>query len=362
MLNKIQISNKQLIILMTGFLLGDALIINPVSGAGRDAWISIILTWLVSYILIGMYVYIAKLNPNKTLVEILIDIFGDFFGRALSLIYIWYFLHLSSLVLRSYSEYMIIANYPETPLIYMAILSSIPLAIGLKYGMEAIGRTGIIVSLIIPITLIISTMSVIDHIDITNLQPILKYGIKPVLKSSFNLLTFPFGEGIVFLMVFPLINKKENLFKSSFISVSIVGVIFLLISLRNITVLGENILERGYFSSHLIETIHPGAIFDPFISVSQLILAALQIWIFLYALLIAISQMFNFNDYKPFVFPIVIISVSLSHWIYDNAPDMFRVAKEIYPFYAIPFQFIIPIIILVISLIKQRRSKGKVSE
>ncbi|MBS4534756.1 endospore germination permease [Clostridium sp. D2Q-14] len=361
MLKNIEISNKELIILMAGFIIGDSIIVNIARAVKQDAWISIIISWVFAYVLIGMYVYIAKLNPNKTLIEILIDIFGKYIGRILSVLYLWYFLHLSSLIFRSYSEYISIVVFPETPRIFITAFSSVALVIGLKYGLETIARTSMIAFIIPPISIIIILLRSFKHMDITNIQPVLEYGMNPILKTSFGLLTFPFGEAILFLMIFTFVNKKEKILKSSFISITFVGVLLIIISLMNIMVLGPEMINRNYFNLHRTSTVVPGAIIDPFITVSQLVLAAIQIWICIYSLLIGITQLFNLNDYKPFVIPIVIISVSLSNWLYNNVAEMFRIAQEIYPYYAIPFQFIIPIIILIISLIKQKGNSKSTS-
>jgi spore germination protein KB len=48
--------------------------------------------------------------------------------------------------------------------------------------------------------------------------------------------------------------------------------------------------------------------------------------------------------------------VVLSIWIYSSAFEMFTWASKIYPYYALPYQVIIPMILLGISLL---RKKGK---
>ncbi|WP_425447974.1 GerAB/ArcD/ProY family transporter [Dethiothermospora halolimnae] len=359
MLKKEKISSTQLFILVTGYLFGDAIIISPGSGARQDAWLAFLFGWIGGYILIGMYVYIAKLNPSKTLIEISIDIFGQIIGRIIAIMYIWYFLHLSALTFRSFGEYMVVVNYVNTPRIFIGIAFAVVIAIGLKYGIEVIARTITIMSLIVPFTITLMTVMSIKHVDFSNLLPSLKNGVKPIIKSGFGVMTFPFGETIVFLMVFPNLTEKK-LFKTSFKAVTIAGIAFILIIIRNIVVLGPNILERSYFSSHVISTIIEGTIIDPFISVSLIILGGIELFILIYATLVGIAQVSNLDDYKPLILPVIIISLSLSNWIYDNLPDMFRVAKEIYPYYAIPFQIIIPLIVLVVSIIRNKKGNKKV--
>lgn len=74
---------------------------------------------------------------------------------------------------------------------------------------------------------------------------------------------------------------------------------------------------------------------------------------FLYSISMGISQLFKLDDYKPFITPISLITIAMSLWILESAFEQPRWAEEVYPFYALPFQVIIPIIILIISIIKK---------
>ncbi|MFT9495392.1 GerAB/ArcD/ProY family transporter [Anaerosolibacter sp.] len=359
MITKEKISPLQLGILIVGFNLGDAVLVSPAKGAFQDSWLSIIIAWMGSYFLVGTYVYISRLYPNMTLIEILKSAFGKIMGTFIGILYVWYFIHISALVYRSFGEYIVTVNYPETPRIFISIVLMLITVYALKSGLEVIGRTGELTFVLIPVTIALLSVLLIEFMDIKNLQPFLERGVTPVIKTSFALLTFPFGESIVFMMLFPFLNDSKKIWKTTYISLTLAGFLLFYITLRNMMILGPNMIGSVLFPGHLVASLLPGAVLDPFLSITLLTLGGFQSLVCAYAAILGITQLANLDDYKPIVFPVMIIIVSLSNWLYKDITSMIRVAKDIYPFYAIPFQMLIPAILLIVSVIKQRKSTAK---
>jgi len=159
---------------------------------------------------------------------------------------------------------------------------------------------------------------------------------------------------VLFLMIFPALNKKENLLKTIFISVTIGGLLLLSITFRDLLALGPVLINKIIFPPHTTTSLLPSFVIDPFIAANLLINGGIKIAVCLYASSLAVTQLFELDDYKAFVFPITAIAVSLSIWVFDNHSEMALWITEIYPYYTIPFHIIIPIILLVISLFKKR--------
>lgn len=354
MISNEKISPVQLSFIIMGFIFGSSAIITPAVAACQDSWLAYIFGWAGGYILIGMYAYISILNPSKTFIEILRDIFGKYIGSVIGIFYIWYFLHLAGLVFRNLGEFMVTSIYTETPLIFIIISIALVLIYSLKKGLEVIARVGQITVPIMIILVLSIFLLVMDHYEVKNLLPFLEYGFFRVLKVSFSVLTFPFGETVVLLMIFPYLNKQKDLLKVSYISLTIIGFVLLSVVMSNLMVLGADMLNRDLFPSHVTISLIPGIAVEPFISVNLLIAGCMKIVMCLYASLIGITQLLNLDDYKPFITPIVAIAVVISIWVYDSLPDMVRWAGEVYPYYVIPFQIIIPALVLVISIVKNR--------
>jgi spore germination protein KB len=134
---KARISSIQLFLLITGFLFGSTVIIDPALSAKNDAWLATLLGGLGGTILIGIYAAIALLNPSKTLVEILRDRFGKFIGDAIAILYIWYFIHIASLVFRNFGEFICTITFPETPMIVISGFFAVILVYAVNSGIES---------------------------------------------------------------------------------------------------------------------------------------------------------------------------------------------------------------------------------
>ncbi len=81
---------------------------------------------------------------------------------------------------------------------------------------------------------------------------------------------------------------------------------------------------------------------------------AIQGSIIIYAACIRVSQIFKLDNYKPLVMPISIIVIAMSLWVIDSVFEQLSWGEEVYPYYALPFQVFIPILVLIFSIIKNK--------
>lgn len=352
-----KISALQLMFLVIAFLFSDYSIVMPSRNVKQDMWLAFIIAAVIGTILITIYLYIYKLNPSKNLIQILKEHFGSIIGSIIGLFYVWYFLHLAALITRTSSEYMVVTNYPETPATFISILYVLVLAYGIRKGIEVIARAaGIFVPILI--SLVVLTMFLlISEYDVKNVLPFLEGGIMPVLKASFSTVTFPFGEAVVFLMIFPSINKDKEVFKATYSGIFLVSLVLLAIILRDIFALGSDILNIHVFPPHTSASLIPSVVLDPIVSVNLLFGGGGATILCMYAAITGIAQIFNLKEYKVLVLPISLFVISLSAWLYDSYPQLVATAAKLHPYYAMPFQIIIPIILLIISMIKNKKTQ-----
>jgi len=355
---KERISSVQLFLLLIGFLIGSTVILHPTSTVKNDAWMAIILGCAGGALLMMVYVAIALLNPSRTLVEILKDRLGKFVGTAVSILYIWYFIHLASLVFRNYGEFITTATFPETPMVVVIGLFAVILVYAINSGIEIMARLCELFVPVIPAVFLIISLSLIKVTDFTAFLPILENGIAPVLKAAVSFATFPFGETIAFLMVFPHLNKKEDLKKTVSMSLLFKLVLSLLIFFRDSSVLGADLMDRATFETHMTALLIPGLNVEPLVDINLLIGGGVKISICLYAAVKALSQVLGINDYRDLTTAVATFSVVLSIWIYENILEMFRWVDKIWHFYSLSFQVIIPLLLLFLSL-KKRKEPSK---
>ncbi len=354
-----RISNYQLFTILTCFLLGSTVIISPVTAAKHDAWLAFLISLFGGFILMMIYVSIANLHPSKTLTEILKSVFGNVVGTIISVLYIWYFIHLAALVLRNFGEYFVVVSYTETPILFIILCFAIVVVYAVKIGIEVIGRISEVFIFLLVLSVVFVFFALMSIFDVENLKPFLSEGFTPILKTAFSVLTFPFGETVVFLMIFPFVNKKKQLYKPTMLSLVIFGFIIFNMVLRNIMVLGDDMASRDIFPSHIVFRLIPGMDLDPLLDINLVIAGMIKITICIYGAVTGITELLGLRSYKAFVIPIVSFIVPLSIWVYDSLMEMIAWATDVCPIYSIPFQIIIPIIILVISLIMNKKTTHK---
>ncbi|MFA5527039.1 MAG: endospore germination permease [Peptostreptococcales bacterium] len=351
----VRISSIQLAFIIIGFTFGEAAILNPSSNARQDAWLVNVLALIGGLILVSVYTTISSLHPGKTLIDILRATFGRYAGNFVAILYLWYFIHVLSLVLRSFMEFMASTLYIRTPILFMAICLMIVALYTVKKGLEVIARVSELLVPMLIVTIIFLFLALITEYDIQNFLPFLEFGMRPVLKASVHMTTFPFGETVVFLMIFPHLNNKSQTFKISLFSILSIGIILLSVTTRDLLVLGPDMLERMTYPNYASTKMMPIIDIEAFIATNLLIGGGVKIVVLLYAISMGIAQFFKLDDYKPLVLPVSFICISLSLWIFDSLIDKILWEETVYPYYAIPFQLIIPLLILIISLMKKKK-------
>lgn len=343
--------------IMIMFILGTSLMLSGGIVAKENKWISLIIASLLSVPLVYVYSKLLIIFPGKGLYEILLLVYGKVIGKVLISLYSFYFLHLSAICLRNITEYVQVANLPDTPQ-YVTAISIILLtfySIHLGFNVTATWTEKVLpfIFLIIAITLLFG----IPQYNYKYITPIMYDGIKPVLKSAYTSLTFPFGETVVFMVFFGFLYNAKDSCKIYIKAILISGLILTLVSIRNILLLGFPNLANVYFPSHyatsLINVFGFIQRIEILISINLLLSGFIKCTICLYAACIGISSLFNLKSINIIAIVLSILVIPSSMLIYKSTMEMF-VFLDYYKYYAIPFQFGFPILTLIVALIRRK--------
>jgi len=157
--------------------------------------------------------------------------------------------------------------------------------------------------------------------------------------------------------VFSDFETSKSPYKIYFWGIIIGGIIVLLNSFVNLLVLGvrqASVLYFPYYSTisridiNFLERIEIIIAFvfvlGGFIKMSVCLLATCK----------GLSKVFGFKDYRFLVIPVACSLLNFSYYIFDSIMDFLDWSINIWPYYSFLFQVIIPIIILIISEIRQK--------
>ena len=242
------ISLTQLFVLILNFLLGSSIVIGLGKDALQDAWIAIFLMAFIGVGLMYLYYSICSLLPNKNIFEILEYCFTRRISIFFSLGYVIYFLHASSRVTRTFGEMITTAILPTTPLEVITLSIMLVTAYILYLGIEILARVSEIFTPYTLLILIILIIFLIPIVQFQQLQPILGDGIRPLLKSlAPPMLSFPFGELVVFTVILASVNKLGKGKKVSLIAVLTTGIILSISTLLVIITVGVDAFRYSNF-------------------------------------------------------------------------------------------------------------------
>lgn len=357
-MQKEQITDKEAIFLLITFVLGSTLIIGIGGEAKNDAWIAGIVGIIMASPMLFMYSRILLLYPRKDLFDILNITLGKTIGKIAAILYIWYAFHLGTMVLRNFGEFTSTVAMPETPMIVSMLCLGLTCIVAVKLGIEVLGRT---VTYFLPVLLFILVavqLLAIPQLHLNYLKPILGNGLSPILKGGFTTFSFPFAETVLFIGVFSSLKTKKSPIQVYFWGILISAVLIIMTTLRNITVLG-NMLGSYYFPSYAAVSRISIGDFLQRIEVSVASVFTFGVFVKSSICLLVVSKglakMFNLKDYRSIVIQTGLLMIYFSYIIYENSMEMKDWAFKVYPYYAFPFQVVLPIIIWILAEVKARR-------
>ncbi|SKC42622.1 GerAB/ArcD/ProY family transporter [Maledivibacter halophilus] len=357
-MNKEGISDKQGIAIISLFIIGSSIILATAGEAKKDLWIAIILSIIAAIPMILIYSRLLLIFPGHDLYGVLQIVFGEFIGKGISVLFIGFSFILGGLVLRVFGDFVNVASLTETPIIIPMLMIGTLCIWSVKEGIETIGRWGKFFLIGTAILIFIVSLLLISKMNINNLRPVLEEGIKPVFKGAFQAFTFPFTQLIVFSTIFTS-RKKKSVYKVYIMGLLIGGLVLYVSSITDILVLGSNTASNVYFptfeTARRLSLGRVGERLEIVIAITLLLGGYIKVCICLLSTCNGIAKIFNFNDYRFIVTPIGLLIIDLSYFIHNSVMEKAEFASEIYPYYAIPFQIILPVIIWIAAEIKKKK-------
>ncbi|WP_027366145.1 GerAB/ArcD/ProY family transporter [Desulfotruncus alcoholivorax] len=360
MLKDIKISNKQAIyininmVIATGWLSAPAIIAEK---AKQDAWISLLTAILLSIPIAWITSRLSSLYPGKTLIEYLEDILGLWPGKILAFFYLLWFIHITSIMFREYSEFLTDVFMPETPLVVFPVVATLVIAYAVTKGLEVLARTLEVFFPWIILSILVLFLLLIPEMDINRLLPVFETNAVDIFKGSL----VPMGwmtEIFTFAMFIPFLNKPQQSLKVTIASTILVGLNFLLHVAGSLLVFGASISSMMYPVLNAARLISVSKFIqrpEPIIMAIWIAGGLIKIAVFYFVIVFGMAQWLRLKDYRPLVLPVGVILIALSVIVANNTIDISIFLAHVWPFYSLLlFQFGIPVMLLMIALIKRK--------
>lgn len=353
---------QEITVLLINTCIGSGLITLPnilAKTAGSDGLWALCGTLIICAFAVVMFVTLIRKFPNDSMTKFIPKLLGKPLGFICNSLIALYFLHVTTVAIRSFGDIVNVVMLRRTPLEVVMGSMLLSCSILARNGIQPIARTcQIIAFLLLPFILIAPL-----------LLPVFEFGeFLPLLHSSresflnaMMMSIFSISGFEIVLFLGPTLKEKNKLLPASLIGLFIVGLFTVTIVAMTFGTLTVNQVARLNYP--IIEMIKYVPV--PLLLLERIELIFFAIWISCaYSTIVIllninaqhVSEMFNINRCKHFVLPIALLAFFLGR-IPSNTLEVSKYVGYINIMWIVLVFGFIPLLHLIVK-IKEPKSKN----
>lgn len=356
-LEKGMISSSQLMFLIAGYVIGGVVTLPYASQITQhDTWLVILAGFGSSLPFVLIYIALAQKFPGRNLFEIHDIVYGPYLGKLISVACLFFIFTVLIANLRFISDFTLVYLMPETPILAVLILFMFVCAWSVRNGIEVIARMGLLFVVSSSFIVALTIIFLLKDMELTNFLPVFDVPLKEFLQSTHIIASIPFGEIFILLMFVPSLNKKKQLKRSILLGFSLGGFYLLITMIQNIAVLGSLVSIVSAPSYEAVRLIDIGNILtrlEVLFSIVLIVMVFLKSSLLYYVTVLGTAQLLNLRSYLPLVIPLGILGISFSILSWDSSMEIAYLGSNIWPFYALPFEFLMPALTLLLAKLRK---------
>ena len=317
--------------------------------AALDSYMSPPIAGLLGIIILAIFIYIFNYEPTKTIIEKNKLLFGNILGTIINYLICILFLFIAVTLLYNITNFAISQFLAETPPLIFMIVLGIILIYNTSLGIENISRVGIIFFAIICFLTIISTYGAFNTIKLSNIKPILEYGIDRPLFGGIFLVLGDITPILALLIVKKnyLIDKEKS--SKNLIIFYIIAILFISMAMfLTMSSLGIHLSSIYQYPEYtVLKKITLFKFIDRienFIYIKWILSTIMYLSIIIYY----ISNNINKNSKKLVPTILVSIIIFITSYLFKNNNIFYNFTSTIYPY--IGLSLLIIFIIITINI------------
>lgn len=330
---------------------------------GSATIINLLYVGIIMFFLVLLIVKLFKDFGGQDIVDIANFLGGPVFQKIIGMIFIFYFIFSSSVLLRNFCECLKTVYYPMTSLFFILLTFIIALCISNNFGFSVTAKINLIFLPIIFVSILFIFFANNENLSFENLTPILGNGLFDTFITGIGNLG-AFG-GIVFLyFIPPYLKEPKKLKKVAMLSI-VLSIIYLIICVAIILLTFTFLLKVDeimplYSAARYIE-------FGSFFQRLESIL--LLIWIIgmtcyfsitLHIVMNIFKKITNIRNTKPLLITFALLMLSISLLPKNYAISKF-LETDVYPYLVIGIGMFLSTAILILAYFKVRIKKNPTS-
>lgn len=361
MLEKGKISPRQTGELLLITILATVILFVPAitsAMAGHDAWLATSVGSMFGLLTLGLVIWLGKKHPGQNIFQYSETILGKWLGKLVGLAYVWIFLHIASVVVREFGDFMTTSFMVNTPLSVFNLTIILLAAWAVLAGLEVIARMNeFIILLVVAFLLGIIVLST-PNWDLRFLLPFFSRGPGPILQAALVPAAWH-GEIVVLAVFLPYVTRPGRaLFAGSLAIIASAGILTLGV-IGALSIFGPELVASFRFPLHLfVRTINIGQLltrFEVIVMVTWVAGVFIKTSVFYYCTALGLAQVFGLSQYRPVVYPLGILMATLSISLFENVTEVVFFLGEVWPLYSISLYFLgLPLLLIIVTLVREK--------
>lgn len=213
--------------------------------AENDAWISVLISGVITYLTAYAAYYISSKHPGLNFAQVHTKLFGNLVGKIIITGIAIYAIISAGISLRLFADSIKMFLLDRTPTFIIVGLMVFACAYCMIKGIKTISITFDIIFPVVFIIIIITLMTY-KNAELKDLLPIAHSGIKPIIQGSLNAIDPAIGVGII-AYIMPYFEDIKETKKWIFIATTIGLIVYMLLVLMCILTFGS--IKTEYLTS-----------------------------------------------------------------------------------------------------------------
>lgn len=359
MLEQGKISPVQMALLMIPAIIATVLLLVPsitAKHAHHDLWLSPIWASGTGFFVVFLSYQLNKLFPKQTIIEYSEHVLGKIFGKLVGGIFLFFYLHITGIIVREYGEFVSGATLFHTPMGVIIGTMVVVCSFAVLGGLEVMGRASEIIVPVVVLLYILLFILLIKDLEVENLFPIMEKGFKPSLMGSIVPQSW-YSEFILVSFLLPYVTNQKKGFKWGLIAVFSVMFLMVLTNMMTLLLFGNLTASLTYPVMVAARYISIADFLEHLESIVMAIWIAgtfIKITVFYYALALGIAQWLKLSDYRPIVLPIGFLILLQGLWAARDLQELSHFLATSGAVYILSIQVVIPVILLITASIRKK--------
>ncbi len=358
-IDKGRITSARLLFTIVCFIQASSLLtsfMTPITK--QDSWIAIFICILVYVPFLFIYRALIIRFPGLNLLQVFEEVFGKVVGKIIGLLFVWFFFTLAALNLSDLGNFAREALMEETPNTILAGVCIFVSGMAVRRGIRAVAWYSALYMTVSFILITVSILLLLNRFRFDNFLPMFDQPFPKYVQGVHIIATIPFGEIVAFLMVTPNVDfTKRGVTKSLFLGFLLGALTMVAVVVRDTAVLGNTMHLFALPSLVALRMVQLGEALtrmEILFAIVLIMLLFVKITFLLYVSVLSLTQLTGARSYKHLTFICAALLVVYGKTLYTDQLQHALSGQQITPVAWTFFEFLIPLITLLVALLRKR--------